>query len=161
MPSFTHTLTEDFWTSWRGSAGWQAEIVRGCWMLKPHTATFSYGSFSGKSGAAVAFQDLYPSISQYPPFTLACFPSLLSYTFPCVLISFLPLFLPWFLLLHSVHLSPFCFALHHPSLADWVYSPRATSARLSATDLLIGFSLCSKHSVGLGGSSLTHWWTCT
>lgn len=126
-------------------------------MLEPHTATFPCGSFSRKSGAAVAFQNLDPSIKQHPWFTPHNThthtpssvpppfspPSLLSPS-PCILISLScpsPLF---FSLSSSLPLSihPSLFApFIHPSLSQTGFTPpQATSARLSATDLLIGLS---------------------
>lgn len=120
-------------------------------MLKPLTATFPCGYFSRKNRAAVAFQNLHASISQHPWFTPRN-----THIHPLPFLSFPPSFLHFhvssflsllsFFSLSSLHFFSYtrsihvCFALH-PSLLDRVYSPRATSARLSATDLLIGFSL--------------------
>lgn len=132
-------------------------------MLEPHTATFPCGSFSRKSGAAVAFQNLDPSINQHPWFTprnthihthsflcLFSLPSSLHSPFPCILIFFCFLLLFFFCPSIPLYFAP------HPSLPDRVYSPRATSARLSATDLLIGFSLSAVNTALVKGSSLRH-----
>lgn len=43
----------------------RSEIVRGCEMLEPHTATFPCGSFSRKSEAAVVLWNQHQSINQY------------------------------------------------------------------------------------------------
>lgn len=94
----------------------RSEIVRGCEMLKAHTATFPCGSFSRKSEAAVVLWNQHQSINQssqlpHTSFSLPSFssPGILFCQPPCILASFrLPA-------LFAVELCPsgaLCFALH-------------------------------------------------
>lgn len=138
-------------------------------MLEPHTATFPCGSFSRKSVAAVAFQNLDPSINQHPWFTPHNIHTHTHRHTP----SFLSLFsLPSFLHFHvSLLLSilsfpflhppfslpccpsiPLCFALH-PSFSPRLSLQPPGHFRQAVCNRFINrlFSLCSKHSVGLGG----------
>lgn len=137
-------------------------------MLEPHTATFPHGSFSRKNRAAVAFQNLDSSIKKHPWFTPhkthTYTPSFLSLIYlqsfplspiPYILISFHPLSFAFYCSCFSFfqRVCPPFPPLFCPSsiLLSQSLQPQATSARLSATDLLIGSSLSSKHSIGLGG----------
>lgn len=132
-------------------------------MLEPHTATFPCGSYSRKSGAAVAFQDPDASIKQHPWFTPRSTHTFsLSLPLPPLSISIdlrfsLSLFffsLFWFFSppLHSVY----------PSLY-LSFCPSSSTTRLSlqppghfrqaVCNRFINrlFSRCSKHTVGFGG----------
>ena len=145
-------------------------------MLEPHTATFPCGYLSRKSEAAVAFQNLDPSIKQHPWFTTCNTHTLSSPSSPppfpiSICLNFFPFsFSSLFFIPSLLKLCPFiplCFA-PHPALQAWVYSPQGTSARLSATDLLIGFSLSAVNTVLVWGRlsdtdrlvlNLSHWLT--
>lgn len=133
-------------------------------MLEPHTATFPCGSFSRKSGAAVAFQNLDPSINQHPWFTPhnthnTHTPSFLSLSslplLPPPSISMYLNFFPtslFFSLSHSSPSIPLCFALH-PSFSPRLSLQPPGHFRQAVCNRFINrlFSLSSKHSIGLGG----------
>lgn len=124
-------------------------------MLEPHTATFPRGSFSRKSGAAVAFQNLDPSINQHPWFTPhnTHTPSF-SLPPPSSRHFHVSLFLPLLtFLLRSVHPSLSVFLFIHPSLAVLSLQPPG-HFRQAVCNRFINrlFSVCSKHSVGFRGS---------
>lgn len=125
-----------------GAAVCWSEIVWGCEMLEPHTATFPHGSFSRKNRAAVAFQNLDSSINKRPWFiphkthihTLFPLPhlplvlppfsnSIHPHFFPSSLFCFLS-FLLFFFSKSLSTFSPSLLPFIHPSLTDWVYSPR-------------------------------------
>lgn len=129
-------------------------------MLEPHTATFPCGSFSRKSGAAVAFQNLDPSINQHPWFTphnththtLFSLPSSLQSIsmYLHVFLSSLFLFSLSFSLCPSMPLS---LSALHPSFSSTLGLQPPGHFRQAVCNRFINrlFSVCSKHSIGLGG----------
>lgn len=128
-------------------------------MLEPHTATFPPGSFSRKSWAAVAFQNLHPSIKQHPwftphtqhtkPHTQTPFPS---FPFLYFHLNFFPSSLFFSL---STHPSLFGSSSILPSQTLSLQPPGHFRQAVCNRFINRLFSLCSKHSVGEGVVSQT------